>query len=278
MRKRTGSYRLKSTLVHLLLTVATLLFVFPIIWVLLTSIKSRAEAISIPPTWLFIPTITNYLSILQKADFTLALLNSTIIGLAATLMILVVGTPAAYSFCRFRMRGKGLMLFAILFLRVIPPISLVIPFYLMWRNFGLLDTYPAIIIMYMTLNLPLTVWMMRSFFMDVPVELEESVLIDGCSRFGAFFRIALPLVAPGMVATATISLMFCWNELLFAMAITGNSTMTAPLAVYNFVGYYQVYWGELSAAGIIVTVPIVVFMLIIQKHLIRGLTLGALKG
>ena len=193
-------------------------------------------------------------------------------------MILVVGTPAAYSFCRFRMKGKGLMLFAILFLRVIPPISLVIPFYLMWRNFGLLDTYPAIIIMYMTLNLPLTVWMMRSFFMDVPIELEESVLIDGCSRFGAFFRIALPLVAPGMVATATISLMFCWNELLFAMAITGSSTMTAPLGVYNFVGYYQVYWGELSAAGIIVTIPIVVFMLVIQKHLIRGLTLGALKG
>ena len=278
MYQRSGSYRLKSTLVHLLLSIVTLLFVFPIIWVFLTSIKDRADAISIPPKWLFIPTLTNYLSILQKADFTLALLNSTIIGLAATLMILVVGTPAAYSFCRFRMKGKGLMLFAILFLRVIPPISLVIPFYLMWRSFGLLDTYPAIIIMYMTLNLPLTVWMMRSFFMEVPVELEESVLIDGCSRFGAFFRIALPLVAPGMVATATISLMFCWNELLFAMAITGSSTMTAPLAVYNFVGYYQVYWGELSGAGIIVTVPIIVFMLLIQKHLIRGLTLGALKG
>ena len=196
MYRRTRSHRLKSTLVHVMLTVATLLFVFPIIWVFLTSIKSRAEAVTVPPTWLFIPTITNYLAILQKADFTLALLNSTIIGLAATLMILVVGTPAAYSFCRFRMKGKGLMLFSILFLRVIPPISLVIPFYLMWRSFGLLDTYPAIIIMYMTLNLPLTVWMMRSFFMDVPVELEESVLIDGCSRFGAFFRIALPLVAP----------------------------------------------------------------------------------
>jgi multiple sugar transport system permease protein len=191
---------------------------------------------------------------------------------------MTIGTMAAYSLARRQVRGTGVMTLGILACRMVPSIALVLPLYGLMQSVHLLNTYAAVVIAHSTINLPFVIWMMRGFFQEVPMELEESAQMDGCSSLGTFLRVALPLTAPGLAATTILCVLFSWNEFLFAVVLTDVSTRTLPVTVYGFIGAISVDWGGSSAAATVIMIPMIAMGLIVQKHLTRGLTLGAVKG
>jgi len=285
--------RLEDSIYYFLIAIVLLFFLFPIYWIFITSIKVQSDVFAIPPKFLFTPTLSNYEEVFlgktvggagsviggtSTTDFTRFIWNSLVISSAATGLALLCGVLAAYAIVRFKFRGKRDVAYWILTTRMAPPIAILIPFFMFFRTLGMIDTYPALIIVDLTIALPLAIWMMAGFFQGIPLELEESAMVDGCSRMGAFFRVALPLSAPGLAATAILALIFCWNDFIFALALTGMTTKTAPVAIYNFVSFEEIRWGPLTAAGIVVMLPVIIFSYIVQKWLIQGLTLGAIKG
>jgi multiple sugar transport system permease protein len=285
------SYRQKTILnyvfSYLALALVILFFCFPIYWLVSMSFKEPTDVMA--TSLFFKPTLDNYRSILfgisntpgipapRDVTFPNNLLNSMVIGLTATFMALLIGTPAAYALSRFNFKAKKSLSFYILSTRIVPPLGMIIPFYVIFSRLGLLDTRLCLIIMYLIMNISLVVWMMKGFFDEIPVSLEDAGRIDGCSKFAAFWRIALPLTAPGLAATAILSLLFAWNDFAYAIILAGNKANTAPVAVYSFVTFRQVVWGSLAAAGTLTALPVLVFVLLVQKHLVRGLTLGAVK-
>jgi multiple sugar transport system permease protein len=262
------------------LWVLAALYIFPMLWTLLTSLKTRVDALSYPPKFLFIPTLVNYLEVWHESDFLKYCWNSVVIAISATIIGLVLGTPAAYVLSRRKYKPKGskTMLMAILSTRVVPQITFMIPFFIFFRNLRLIDTHIAVVVMHLTIILGFGIWMMRSYFLDIPYDLEESALIDGCGYFGAFTRIILPLAAPGLATTAIFSFNYSWNEFLYALILTGLNTKTVPLGVYNWVGYEEINWGGLTATAVLALVPILTFYGFVQRGLVRGLTMGAVKG
>lgn len=251
--------------------------VFPVLVVVLTSFKSQLDAFRMPPVWLFWPTLSNYRQIFELSPFGTYFANTLFVSIASTLFALVVGSLAAYSLARFRFRGSEQLSFWILSIRMTPPVAAAIPVFILMRQAGLLDTRLGLIIIYSTLNLPFAVWLMKGFFADIPVGLEESALIDGCSRFQAFWRIAFPLAAPGLVATAIFCFTFTWNEFFFALILTGTRAQTLPVAITSFIRETGIMWGHMFAAAVLIMAPMVVFTLLAQRYLVRGLTLGAVK-
>jgi multiple sugar transport system permease protein len=244
------------------------------------SFKKYKDVIAMPPRWIFEPTLENYAEVLheKRTPFAHYLMNSAIVGICSTLIALAVGIPAAYAFVRYRFGGKENIKFWILTTRMAPPIAVLIPYFLLFNRMRLIDSYISIIIMHITLNLALVVWMAISFVEEVPVELEEAALIDGCSRIKAFFRVTFPLMAPGIAAIAILALIFSWNDLLFALVLTGRKTATAPVVITSFISYQDVAWGKLSAASMMIMLPVIVFAFTVQKYILRGLTFGAVKG
>jgi multiple sugar transport system permease protein len=243
-----------------------------------------------PPKFIFTPTLDNYRSVLfgaktvnvgsyapSNTHFPRSLLNSMMIGLTSTFLALLLGTPAAYCLSKYNFRFKQDIAFFVLSTRFVPPIAVVIPFFVLFRQAQLLDTRLSLIIMYIFMNLALVIWMLKGFFDEVPTELQESARVDGCTQIGAFVRIALPLAAPGIAAAAILCLLMSWNEFLFAVIFTAKVAKTAPVGVYSFVTFREIVWGSLAAAGIITTIPILIFTLLVQKNLVRGLTAGAIK-
>lgn len=265
------------------------IFLIPIFWMVTSSFKVPKDILVMPPKWIFTPTLDNYLAVFfgketiagttfpKVEGFGHSLFNSIIIGVGSTFIAMLIGLPVAYAMARFKFASKNVLAFFILSIRMAPEIAVLIPFYILFSKFYLLDTYPALLIIYVTFNVSFVVWMMRGFFRDVPSELEDSARVDGCSRYGAFFRITLPLAAPGMVATAIFVLLLAWNEFLFALVLTGNVTKTAPVAIYGFVSFHEIIWGSLFAAGTMITLPVLIFTLLVQRNLVRGLTMGAIK-
>lgn len=266
-----------------------ILFLIPILWTLVSSFKLPSDILTMPPRWLFTPTLDNYLAVLfgkrviagttfpEVRGFPGHLLNSVLISLGATFCSLLIGTPAAYTMARFRFRGKRDLAFYVLSTRMAPPLAVLIPFYILFSQLRLLDTHIALLIVYTTFNLSFAIWMMRGFFSEIPTELEDAARVDGCSRYGAFARVALPLAAPGLAATAIFCLLLSWNEFLFALVLTSKVAKTAPVALYSFVTFHEVLWGSLFAAGTMVTLPVLVFTLLVQRNLVRGLTMGAIR-
>ncbi len=263
---------------HAFLIVVMLIGLIPFLIVVVTSLKKPSMAIQMPPQWLFLPTFKNYAKLLTNINFVKSIINSIIISGSATTLATMVGVLAGYAFSRFRFHGSGVVSYFILFLRAVPPISFVIPYFVIWRSFGLQDTYIAMILMYSTISLPLMVWMMRSFFQDIPVELEEAAIIDGCSRWRALWLILIPAVSPGIFASATLSFITTWNEFMYALYITGRHTRTLPVEIYNSLGYYNLDWARFSTSAVIAIIPAIVFILFTQKYIVRGLTMGAVKG
>jgi len=210
-------------------------------------------------------------------DFRKYYLNSVIVTFGSVILVLAVAIPAAYALVRYDFKGKEILGFFFLTTRVFPPIGLLIPFFVMWIKFGLIDTRMGLVLVYMQFNLALAIWMLRGFFSELPDVLEEAAMIDGCSRFGAFMRVILPLAVPGLAATAILTAVFTWNEFLYAFALTGREARTVTVAIYNFIGYEEVEWGRLQAAGTLVILPILIFALSVEKYLVRGLTAGAVK-
>ena len=265
------------------LLVSLAFFLFPIIWVAVTSIKLPGDYMHRPPI-IFPdnPTLIHYRSVMS-AKGEIALRNSAIIATLATFFSLVVGTLAAYSLSRFNTGGKHFA-FWLLSQRMMPPVVLVVPFFLLLRdvgkwneNFGL-DTRAALVALYTVFNLPFIIWMMRSYFDGVPAELEESAMVDGCTRIGVFWRITLPLSIPGLIATATFAFIFSWTEFLFAVVLTRTDAVTLPVAIAGFSGSQGSNWGQASALAVVATAPVFALSLLVQRHFVRGLTLGAIRG
>ncbi len=262
------------------LLIAAVIFgviLFPPVVLFLTSIKTELDALSFPPKWIFKPTLENYTEIFEFSPFARYLLNSFIVASLNTGVVLVLGSFAAYSLARFRFKGADDIAFWILSVRMMPPVAAIIPIYIIMRNLRLLDTPWSLVITYLTFNLPFAVWMMRSFFREIPREIEESALVDGCSIFRSFRSIALPLVAPGLAATGILTFIFSWNEFLFALILTGSKAVTLPVGITGYMKETGINWGYMTAGGALALIPVILFTILAQKHLVKGLTMGALK-
>jgi multiple sugar transport system permease protein len=269
-----------------MLLAAVLWAALPIAWLILTSLKSDRDILTIPPVWFpFPPHFTNYAALFTGTGGGIRLVigpfffNTVIIALGATALSMIIGCPAAYIFARKRMRWLRLVFFLVLATRMFPVISLAIPMYLVLNALHLRDTRLGLILAYTSLGLPFVIWMMQAFFEDFPWELEEAALLDGCSRFGAFLRVALPLSAPGIVATIILAAIYPWNELLLSVVLTSSeSSQTVPVALTHFITSYQIAWGPLSAGATLFILPILIFSVFVQRYLVTGLSLGAIKG
>jgi multiple sugar transport system permease protein len=273
-------YRLRRNLslylTHAILIVASLSVLLPILWVLRTSLANRLIAYKIPPVWIFKPTLENYQLIFEKYPFQQYFLNSVVISAVASLVALVLGTVAAYSIARFRTGDPGLRL-SMLSTQMLPPITLVIPIFLLARLVNLWDTRTGLTLAYLSFNLPYTVWILIGFFQSIPVDLEEAAMIDGCSRLQALWRVIIPVAAPGLLAAGIFNFILNWNEFLFALILTGRTTRTLPVAIASLWTQQGVQIGAVSAATMLVIIPVVALTLIIQKSLVRNLTFGAIK-
>ncbi|MHB1414003.1 MAG: carbohydrate ABC transporter permease [Chloroflexota bacterium] len=250
---------------------------FPFLWLLIMSIKPDDLIMAWPPVLIFQPTLDHYTALLG-GQFQLAFTNSSIIAVTTTVLSLVFGVPASYVLSRARLRGESSISLWILATRMAPPIAFTIPFFLVYKEIEWLDTLQGLIVIYLTFNLSLVIWMMRTFFDGIPRVLEEAALIDGASVWGTFYKVILPLSAPGLAATAIFAFLFSWNDFFYALILTRTQSMTAPVAVVNFMQYEGWEWGKIAAGGTLVMLPVVVFSLLVRNYLVRGLTAGAVKG
>jgi multiple sugar transport system permease protein len=254
----------------------------PVYWLVTISLKSEVDQFAVPPRWFnFRPTLAHYADAFLARSFGQYLLTSATVAILSTACALVFGTLAAYALARFRLPRKldARLALWILSTRMFPPIVTAVPLFLMMRDVRLLNTKLSLIIVYTAFNLPFVVWMMRGFFLEVPREMEEAARVDGDSRLGALWRVVLPLVAPGLAATAVFCLIISWNEFLFALVLTQtDAAMTLPVGIAGRVTQYEIKWGVMSAAGVVAMLPILVFALAVQRYLVRGLSLGAVKG
>ena len=261
----------------LLAAALVVVFVFPFFWMVLTSLKTRVEALD-PSVWIFHPTLDNYASVFDERNLGLFLTNSVLIVAGTTALALVLSLGAAYGFARGRFRGKENLAFWILSLRMLPAIATVLPFFLLGRFIGLLDTHSLLIIVYLSFNVPFGIWMLRGFIEEVPIELEEAAWLDGASVWSTLFRVVVPLIAPGLAATAVFTIIQSWNEFTLALFLTTVNARTLPTTVLFFLSVSGVEWGGMAAVGSISTIPVVLFALTVQRHMTRGLTFGSLKA
>ena len=265
-----------------ILLLALLSALAPVYWMLTISFKTEVDQFANPPLWFaFTPTLEHYYDAFVTRSFGQYLLTSAIVAVTSTACALIIGTLAAYALARFELPlklNRRLSLW-ILSTRMFPAIVTAVPLFLMMRDVRLLNTRAALIIVYTAFNLPFVVWMMRGFFADLPRDLEEAALVDGDSRLGALVRVVLPLVTPGLAATAVFCLIVSWNEFLFALVLTQtDAAMTLPVGIAGRVTQYEIKWGVMSAAASVAIIPILVFALALQKYLVRGLSMGAVKG
>jgi multiple sugar transport system permease protein len=254
-----------------------LVLLLPFLWLLQMSFKTNDQILQIPPPLIFRPTLANYVALWQST-FSASFLNSLMSASFSTAFSLVLGVPAAYALSKSTGRGKRALSFGILATRMAPPIAFTIPFFLFYRWIGLLDTVTGLVLVYTSFNLPLVIWMMQPFFETVPASLEEAALVDGAPTHLVFLKIVLPIVAPGIAATAILCFLYAWNDFFFALILTRTSARTAPVAVVNFMNYEGWEWGKIAAGGSLVMAPVLMFSLAVRRYLVSGLTAGAVKG
>lgn len=267
----------KQTIVYVIVVVMLLIWtLYPLAWITLVSFKPKSAQFS--PDWFgFTPTLKNYITFFSNKVLLKSFINSCVVTGFSVIIGLIVGTPTAYALARFDLRHSKQILLFVLLARMTPPVVLVVPFFLLAVKMNISDSYIALVIMGVFLSLPFVIWMMRGFFLEIPVSLEESAMIDGCNRSSALWKIVLPLAAPGLAATAVLSSLLVWNEFFFALILSGKHTRTLPVLVNSFVSEKSIDWGTMSAAGLITVLPLIVFGLLAQKHLVRGLTMGSVK-
>ncbi len=269
--------RRSSALVYALAAIALVFFMFPIVWLFLTSIKPATQTFAYPPVFIFEPTLDAYSEVFGQSDFPRYLLNSVIVGTLSTVTALTIALPAAYALARLRTRGGGMLVAAALIPQMLPVIVVVIPIYMIFRSVGLLDNVLALSFTYLALTVPISVWILYNFVRDLPIELDEAALVDGASRFQILTRVILPLVRPGLAAAAVLCLLYTWNEFLYALILTGRDAKTAPVAIVGFMTNKEIYWGRMAAAGTVVLVPVLAFGIVAHRHLVRGLVSGSGK-
>jgi multiple sugar transport system permease protein len=263
------------------LNVATIslvaLWLFPIYWLILTSIKPTEEIDRAVPVFFFRPTLENYYDLFARFSFARVLQNSFVVTSTTTVLVIAAGVLAAYALARMHVPGGKQIALWILSLRFIPTIAVGIPFYLMWQRLNLLDTYPGLILVYIAFNLPFAIWLMRGFLVDLPPDLDEAAMLDGLSRLQIIRRIIVPVASPGIAATAIFTFVFTWNEYLMALLLTSVRATTVPVTVSKFIMAYAILWGDVSAAAVIELVPMLFVVFLLQRHIVRGITLGAVK-
>ena len=250
-------------------------FLFPLYWIVSASFKTQAQIIAMPPVWFFKPTLENYARVFVDQNFGQYLMNSTIVAVGSTLLSLVLGLPAAYSISRHKQNNLGIF---ILVARLLPGISFLIPWFIIFSKLRLIDTYTALIASHMLVVLPFIVWIMINYFDGIPHEIEESARVDGCTIQGVFMKIILPISGPGILTATTLSFLFSWNNFMFSMVLSAQKTKTLPIAIYNFVSYAEVNWGSVMAAAVVIIAPAIILTMIFQRYVIKGLTMGAVKG
>jgi len=267
-----------QVLLFVALVLYTAVTLTPVVWAVLTSVKQPVDAFSVPPTLLFTPTFEFHEQVWVEKGFWRYLINSLVISVSTVTISVSIGTLAAYGLSRMQGKSSRGLLFGLLAMRMFPLILLAIPFFVLAKALGLINTYPAMILALVAINQPFTIWLMRSFFVDVPNDLYEAAAIDGCNAWQVFARVALPVVRPGLWVTALFSLLLAYNEFLFALVLTGPNTKTLPVAIAEYGGEDIAYWSLSAAAAVGIMLPIVAFMMALQRHLVRGIALGAVKG
>ncbi|MDH3474000.1 MAG: carbohydrate ABC transporter permease [Rhodospirillales bacterium] len=250
----------------------------PYLWIFLTSFKSRLDALADTPVWLFTPTLEHYPTVFLDKGYLPLVWNSVLVASSTTLLSLVIGVPAAYVFARHDFAAKEDLFFFFLTTRMAPPISVVVPMFLLFSALGITDRPLAVILAHSTFNLSLVVWMMRGFFADIPREIDEAAMMDGHSRAGMFLKVLVPLSAPGLAATAVLCFILSWNEFLYAFVLVAFEGRTLTVGIPGLVTPHGTLWGQVAAVAVVATLPIIVFTFLVQRHLVRGLTFGAVKG
>lgn len=272
-KSKKGS--VKSMLLGMVTILICLVVLLPILWTITISIKPPKELFSEPFSLTFIPTLDNYRSAIYGSPFTKFFINSFVVATLTAFLSLLIATPGAYASARFGTGGQFLKQW-VLSIWFLPPIVAAIPIYLIERNIGLTDSYLGLIIPYFLIDVPFAFLLVTSFIREVPEELDEAALVDGCSRFWAFWKVVLPLALPGFLVTFAFCFMFAWNEYFFALILTGTKTTTLPIHITSYLSIHSIGWGEVAAVGVIISVPMIILLIAIQKYLVKGLTLGAL--
>ncbi len=277
--KKSGFLRgLRTGMMYSLLVGILFLWAFPVIWVIMTSLKGRTEIFTIPPTIFFAPTLEHYVEALVSHDILVSIVNSLIVAFGATVITLLIAVPAGYGFARIQFPFRNRLSFFALTAQMAPPIGLIIPCFLLLNKARLLDTYGGLIAVHMTLTVPFSIWLMITYFQDLPPSLEEAATVDGVSPFGTFFKVVLPNAWGGVGVTAIFAFIESWNEFLYAVVLTGSRTKTAPVAIFGFLAAEESRWGPFTATGVLIMAPVILVALVAQRQIVKGMTLGATKG
>jgi multiple sugar transport system permease protein len=254
-------------------------WVFPVLWGLMTSFKTERDVLAYPPVFLFTPTLANYREVIfGSSSIVPNLLSSAIVASAATLLTMLIAIPAAYALGRLRYPAKRASGFYILVTQMLPPVGLIIPYYLVLQKVGFLDSYTGLTVIYLTFALPFAVWLMVSYFEDVPFEMEEAALLDRAGRLRALWYVILPQVRGGIAVTTIFVFLNAWNEFMFAVVLGGNRVRTVTVAMFNFISVEQTQWAKLAAGAMLAMLPVILLGFAAQRHIVKGLTVGAVKG
>jgi multiple sugar transport system permease protein len=268
--------RIKRLLLYLGTLIVVLVFFIPLAWVVISSFKTAAEIFTIPPKWIFQPTLNNYIDV-WNSDFRRQMGNSIFVATFSTAFSIILGSLAAYGFSRYPFKQGEFVMFWILSLRMLPVIAVIVPFYLIFRTLGLLDTRLALILIYSIFNISFTIWVLKGFFDEIPVEYEEAAMLEGYSRLEIFFRVSLPLARAGLFVIVMFSLIQSMNEFLIALALTTRVAETAPIGLAKLQTFLGTDWGRISAAAVIFMTPVVIFTILIRNELIRGMSFGQIS-
>jgi len=275
MNHHRAQKKIKSIGFYVLVYLIVFCVIFPFIWMILSSFKLQSQMLNTKYLFWFDATLRNYASIFSRYQFFTPIINSFIIAAFSTVCSLILGLPAAYAIARYRFRKLGLVL---LMVRMIPAITFLVPWFVIFTFLEIVDTYVALILAHLLVSLPFIVWVMVPYFESLPRELEESAAMDGSSVLKSFIRIILPLSGPGLATSSILSFVFSWNNFMFGMILSGRTTKTLPVAIYGFISYTDIDYGGIMAGSVIITVPIIVISLILQRYIISGLMAGAVKG
>ena len=271
--------KLRRTLIFTVAVAVLAVWAFPVLWALLTSFKTERDVLAYPPKVVFAPTLANYADVLfGSATILPNLFSSFVVAGFTTVFTIIIAVPAAYALARLEFPAKRSTGFYVLATQMLPPIGLIIPYYLAMQKLAALDTYSGLIVIYLTFSLPFAVWLMVSYFEDIPREMEEAALLDRAGRMRALWYVILPQVRGGIAVTTIFVFLNAWNEFLFAVVLGGNRVRTVTVAMFNFISVEQTLWAKLAAGAVLAMLPVIVLGLVAQRHIVKGLTVGAVKG
>lgn len=266
---------LKSVFTHVSVYFVLFLFLLPFLWMILASFKTQVQILNTSNIFEITANFSNYINVFEEYSFLKFIVNSFVVALGATVFGLILGLPAAYSIAKYKQEGLGLL---ILVARIVPGISFLIPWFIIFSKLQLIDSYTSLILSHMLVTMPFIIWVMIPFFEGLPHELEESARVDGCSIPSAFVRVMLPISGPGIITSSILAFIFSWNNFMFSLILAGEKTKTLPIAIFNFLSYSEINWGGLMAASVIITAPVLIIALFAQRYIIAGLTGGSVKG